>query len=90
MTTTNLKISQLEEIDFNDFSPTNLVTQKLPSIGFRGVVVTGFVSGKQFDKYVKDTCRALENAKILFNSNINKGELTYTINPKDGYGNIRE
>ncbi len=89
MPDTTTQIPRLEKIDFNDFSPIDIVDKKLPSIGFKGVIIIGFTTEKQLDKYMRDTNRQLTNAKILFDSEVDRKNLRYTIRPKDGYGRTK-
>lgn len=89
MEATTTKTPQLEKIDFNDFSPTNLVTKKLPDIDYKGITIVGFSTERQMDKYIRDTMRIANDENIFLDSSSDSANLTFTITPVNKYGRTK-
>ncbi len=89
MPDTITKSPSLEQIDFNDFSPKNLITKKLPSISYKEITIIGFVTERQMDKYIRDTRRIAYNENLFLDSSSDNTNLTFTITPVNKYGRTK-
>jgi len=79
-------IKKLEEIDINEFLPRRLVCEKLPKIGYHGVKISGFQGLKHLEKDIRAIGRFMDRVNCLFEDEVDKEKLTYTLIPVNVYG----
>ena len=77
---------QLEEISIQDYSPTKIINDVLPSIQHRGVRISGFQGERHFDKDVRAILRLSQGIYQEIRDHKDTKNLIYTFIPLNGSG----